>query len=75
MLGERQELASSEQLFSPQKPLLISCAVATGRRSIVVCGDVTKEDDVTAMVATTVDQLGELNVSPMSVEVVEFSAG
>lgn len=56
------------------KPLLISCAVPTGRRSIVVCADVTKEDEVAAMVATTVDQLGELNVSTMSKGAV-FSAG
>lgn len=34
-----------------------------GQRAITLYADVTKEDEVTAIIAKTVDLLGELNVS------------
>ena len=61
------EMDFEQAIVFPQKPLLINpFVIATGRRSIVSCADVTNDEEVSAMIAKTVDQLGELNVSMLS---------
>ena len=48
--------------FTLHVPVLLNNVWLTGRRSVCVPADVTKEDEVKAMVETTVTTLGELNV-------------
>lgn len=51
LLGKKDELDELSKLIQDK-----------GRRALVVCGDVSKEEDVKGMVAKVVEELGGLDV-------------